>query len=98
MQVFDEDGGFATGGGWIEIQPQGEGDPSKANFRFNAKYKNGQPEGHLTIKYKDDNIDLKSTRIDWLVINTMSAQFQGTGTMKDIPKTNFRVLLGFICL
>jgi len=90
--VYDPAGGRATGKGWF--YPDGEGTLSpegKANFRFTAKYKKDVATGKLDFKDKDADIKLKSTSIDWLVISSVSAQFQGTGTINGEGLYTFRV-------
>jgi len=75
--VYDPDGGSATGEGWFD--PDGESE--KADFEFAVKYKQDVSTGKLDFKDKYADIKLKSTSIDWLVISSVSAQFQGTGTI-----------------
>ena len=77
--VYDPNGGSATGEGWFD--PDGESIP-KADFEFAVRYKKGVSTGKLDFTDKDADIKLKSTSIDWLVISSVSAQFQGTGTIK----------------
>ncbi|MHC4574207.1 MAG: post-COAP-1 domain-containing protein [Planctomycetota bacterium] len=80
LVVFNPEGGFATGGGWI--LPVNDGlnthPDVRANFGFNAKYKQDDPTGHLEFRYSDGFIDLKSTSIDQLVITGGKiVQFKG---------------------
>ena len=85
-------GGHTTGDGWF--YPDGESTLSpegKANFGFTAKYKGGSSTGKLNFQYKDADIHLKSTSIDWLTISAVSAQFQGTGTINGEGLYTFRV-------
>ena len=80
--VYDPNGGHGTGGGWF--YPDDESTLSsdgKANFGFTARYKNDISTGKLNFQCKDADIKFKSTSIDWLVISSVSAQFQGTGTI-----------------
>ncbi len=90
--VYDPDGGFATGGGWFYTDSESTLPDGKANFGFVAKYKQGSSTGNLEFQYKDADINLKSTSIDWLVISAVSAQFQGTGTINREGTYTFRVL------
>ena len=92
--VFDPTGGFATGGGWIN--PDGDSTlPSteeKASFGFVAKYsKKKGATGNLEFQYQLEGINLKSTTIDWVGINSTSAEFQGTGTLNGEGVYTFRV-------
>ncbi len=90
--VYDPNGGFATGGGWVNVTNPEEGDLGRANFGFIAKYKNNSSTGNLEFQYHDGGINLKSQSIDWLVISSVSAQFEGVGTIKHLPGTyTFRV-------
>jgi hypothetical protein len=82
LVVYNPDGGFATGGGYINVTDLADGDLGRANFGFNAKYKSAVATGHLEFQYKDGGIDMKSQSIDWLVISSVSAQFEGTATIK----------------
>lgn len=80
LVVYNPEGGFATGGGWI--MPADDGlntHPNvRANFGFNAKYKQGLPTGHIEFRYSDGHIDLKSSSIEQLVITGGSiVQFKG---------------------
>jgi hypothetical protein len=80
LVVYNPEGGFATGGGWIVPEDDGLNTyPSvRANFGFNAKYKKGLPTGHIEFRYSDGYIDLKSTSIEQLVITGSNlAQFKG---------------------
>ncbi len=88
--VYDPNGSFATGGGWIvpggassdpgDILPGLDG-ASKANFGFTIKYQNGAsavPGGSLTFHYKTGDLDLSSTGFDWLVVTNQNwAKFRG---------------------
>jgi hypothetical protein len=50
----------------------------RANFGFHAKYKNGDPRGHIEFRYSDGYIDLKSTSVELLVITGgRIVQFKG---------------------
>jgi parallel beta-helix repeat protein len=90
--VYDPAGGFATGGGWFYPDSESTLPGGKANFGFVAKYKRGSSTGNLEFQYKDADINLKSTTIDWLVISGVSAQFQGTGTINGQGLYTFRVM------
>jgi hypothetical protein len=80
LVIYNPDGGFATGGGWIVPLADGLNTypNQRANFGFNAKYKKGSPTGHIEFRYSDGYIDLKSSSIEQLVITGgMIAQFKG---------------------
>jgi PKD repeat protein len=85
--VYDPNGGFVTGGGWID-SPMGAyvNDPSltgKANFGFVAKYQKGAnvPVGNTEFQFKAGDLNFKSTSYEWLVVASSKAQFKGEGTI-----------------
>lgn len=87
--VFDPENGFVTGGGWI-TSPLGAytADPTltgKANFGFNAKYKNGAnvPDGNTEFQFKAGNLNFHSSSYDWLVVAGPRGQFKGVGTINN---------------
>lgn len=85
--VFDPEGGFVTGGGWIDsptgassLFPDASG---KANFGFVSKYKKGAdtPTGNTQFQFKAGDLDFHSSMYQWLVVAGPKAQFKGTGTI-----------------
>jgi hypothetical protein len=85
--VYDPNGGFVTGGGWID-SPAGAyaANPSlsgRANFGFVSKYKKGAtlPEGETEFQFQVGNLNFHSTSYDWLVVAGSKAQYKGTGTI-----------------
>jgi hypothetical protein len=91
--VYDPDGGFVTGGGWID-SPVGAyledlELTGKANFGFVSKYKKGAdvPTGNTEFNFKAGDMDFHSDEYDWLVVNQggTNAQFKGSGTMNGNP-------------
>jgi DNA-binding beta-propeller fold protein YncE len=85
--VYDPDGGFVTGGGWIN-SPAGAytADPSltgKANFGFVSKYKKGAntPTGETEFHFRIANLDFHSNAYQWLVVAGPNAKYKGTGTI-----------------
>ncbi|MEA1864274.1 MAG: post-COAP-1 domain-containing protein, partial [Euryarchaeota archaeon] len=89
--VYDPNGGHATGGGWFYPDENSTLPGGKANFGFTAKYKDNSSTGKLNFQYSDAGIHLKSTSIDWLTISSVSAQFQGNGTINDDGLYTFKV-------
>ena len=84
--VYDPDGGFVTGGGWIN-SPAGAYlyDPSatgKATFGFVAKYQKGnsQPGGNTEFRFQAGDLYFQSTSYQWLVVAGPKAMFKGYGT------------------
>ena len=72
--VYDPDGGFVTGGGWIQ-SPAGAYTPNpsmsgKATFGFVSKYKKGAnvPTGNTEFNFTTADFRFKSTVYQWLVI------------------------------
>lgn len=85
--VYDPDGSFVTGGGWIE-SPLGAytANPTlvgKASFGFVSKYQKGQttPSGNTQFQFKAGNLSFVSASYDWLVVAGARAQFKGEGTI-----------------
>ena len=85
--VYDPDGGFVTGGGWI-LSPAGAcaADPAvagRATFGFVAKYRKGQtvPTGETQFQFRAAGMDFRSTGYEWLVIANSKAQYRGVGTV-----------------
>ena len=86
--VYDPDGGFVTGGGWID-SPAGAYTPDpeltgRANFGFVAKYKKGQitPDGNTNFQFQAAGLHFESTAYDWLVITGGErAKYKGVGTI-----------------
>jgi pimeloyl-ACP methyl ester carboxylesterase len=85
--VYDPNGGWVTGGGWIN-SPAGAYllDPTlagKANFGFVSKYHNGAtiPTGNTEFQFKAGNLNFSSTVYEWLVIAGARAQYRGAGTI-----------------
>jgi hypothetical protein len=85
--IYDPDGGFVTGGGWIN-SPLGAYTPNpnltgRAGFGFNSKYQHGAnvPTGNTEFQFRVANFNFKSTSYDWLVVGGAKAQFKGSGTI-----------------
>jgi PKD repeat protein len=95
--VYDPEGGFVTGGGWID-SPAGAyvTDPSlvgKATFGFVSKYKKGAdvPTGQTEFQFKAGNLNFHSDIYDWLVVAGPHAKFKGTGTINGGGNYGFMV-------
>ncbi|MEE8414440.1 MAG: PKD domain-containing protein, partial [Dehalococcoidales bacterium] len=85
--VYDPEGGFVTGNGWIE-SPKGAyaADSSltgKATFGFVSRYKKGAsiPTGQTQFQFRIANLNFHSGSYQWLVIAGSRAQFKGEGTI-----------------
>jgi len=97
VTIFDPNGGFVTGGGWI-MSPAGAyaPDPSltgKANFGFVSKYKKGSsiPEGQTEFQFKAGDLNFHSSAYDFgsLVVSNFKAQYKGTGTINGVAGFKF---------
>jgi len=95
--VYDPNGGFVTGGGWIDSLPGAYRDDStsegKANFGFVSKYKKGAntPSGQTVFQFHAGNFNFHSINYEWLVVSGQRAQFKGTGTLNG--EGNFKFIL-----
>ena len=85
--VYDPDGRFVTGDGWID-SPAGAyaADPSltgKASFGFVSQYKKGTtvPTGQTEFQFKVADLRFHSTDYQWLVVAGPRAQYKGSGTI-----------------
>lgn len=90
LVVYDPEGGFVTGGGWIDSPPGAcnfdsctEDTTGKANFGFVSKYLKGAkvPTGNTEFQFKAGDLNFHSSSYQWLVIAGAKAQFKGDGTI-----------------
>jgi hypothetical protein len=95
--IYDPEGGFVTGGGWID-SPEGAYEPDpflsgKASFGFVAKYKKGalEPIGNTEFKFEVAELDFHSTHYEWLVIGGARAIFKGAGTINEEGEYKFKL-------
>ncbi len=98
--VYDPEGGFVTGGGWIN-SPAGAYAPDstlagKATFGFVSKYEKGAtvPTGKTEFQFKVASLNFKSTSYDWLVVAGSQAKYKGTGTING--KGNYGFMLSAV--
>jgi hypothetical protein len=101
--VYDPEGGFVTGGGWIDSPPGACNFGActwdtigKASFGFVSKYKKGKsrPGGNTEFQFKAGDLNFHSDSYDWLVIADHKAMFKGTGTING--GGNYSILLSAI--
>ena len=100
--VYDPDGGFVTGGGWIDSPADAyKPDPTligKANFGFVSKYKKGAevPTGNTEFVFHVADLNFHSSDYEWLVVNQAgtNAQFKGTGTINGEGEYKFMLWAG----
>ena len=97
--IYDPDGGFVTGGGWIN-SPEGAYKPDlslsgKANFGFVAKYKKGStvPDGNTEFQFKAADLNFRSSSYEdmRLVIAGAKANFKGQGIINGTGIYGFMV-------
>lgn len=93
--IFDPDGEFVTGGGWI-TSPVGAyvANPTftgKANFGLNAKYHNGESTPRGETQFKFAGFNFHSTSYDWLVIVGQKFQYKGSGKVNNSGNYGFLV-------
>jgi hypothetical protein len=93
--IFDPNGGFVTGGGWIQ-SPAGAyiADPSltgRANFGFVSQYHVGAsvPTGQTEFQFELGDLNFHSTDYEWLVVAGPKAQYKGTGTLNGAGSYKF---------
>ena len=87
--IYNPDGGFVTGGGWID-SPLGAYTPNpnltgRASFGFTSKYQRGAnvPTGNTEFQFRLADLNFKSTSYDWLVVAGAKAQFKGSGIINN---------------
>jgi hypothetical protein len=95
--VFDPEGGFVTGGGWIN-SPAGalisnSALTGKANFGFVSKYHNGAslPSGETQFQFREGDFKFHSSSYEFLVIEGAKAQYRGSGTVNGTGNFGFLV-------
>jgi len=100
--IFDPDGGFVTGGGWI-LSPDGAYvlDPSltgRANFGFVAKYRRGknnshEVDGNTEFQFRAAGLNFKSSSHDdmSLVVANHKAIYKGKGSINGHGGYSFMV-------
>ncbi len=101
--IYDPDGGFVTGGGWID-SPAGAyvPDPAmsgKATFGFVSKYKKGAtvPTGNTEFQFRAADLNFHSQAYEYLVITgegSNYAKFKGIGAINGEGAYNFMIWAG----
>jgi hypothetical protein len=93
--AYDPNGGFVTGGGWIQSVP-GAYRPNltlqgKANFGFVSKYQKGAkvPTGETEFDFKVGNLNFHSSSYEWLVVAGAKAQYKGVGDINGTGSYGF---------
>jgi len=92
LPVYDPNGGFVTGGGWID-SPEGAligtAITGKANFGFVAKYKSGkntmdEVDGNTNFQFKEGDFHFKSSKhtdAELVISGGFKATYTGEGTI-----------------
>jgi hypothetical protein len=85
--IFDPEGEFVTGGGWID-SPAGAYTPNpeltgRASFGFVSRYERGAtiPSGNTEFQFRVANFNFHSSVYEWLVVAGARAQYKGSGTV-----------------
>ncbi len=93
--VYDPDGGFVTGGGWIDSPAGAYRDGAeltgKVTFGLNAKYGGNAtaPTGNTNVQLHAGELHFRSTLYDWLVVVGDLAVYTGEGTVNGDPGYGF---------
>jgi predicted extracellular nuclease len=100
LVVYDPNGGFVTGGGWID-SPAGAYVPDPtlagpASFGFVAKYQKGAnvPVGNTELHFHAAGLSFHSTAYQWLVVSGSMAQFKGVGALNGQDGYGFLITAG----
>ncbi len=95
--VYNANGGFVTGGGWI-MSLAGAYVPNpaltgKANFGFVSKYKPGssEPTGNTEFQFKAADLNFKSTSYEWMVISGSKVRYRGVGQINGAGEYGFEL-------
>jgi hypothetical protein len=96
--IYNPNGGFVTGGGWIN-SPAGAYRPNpalvgRANYGFVSKYQKGAtvPTGNTEFQFQVGNLNFHSETYEWLVISgsgASKAQYKGSGTINGVGNYGF---------
>jgi hypothetical protein len=85
--VYNPNGGFVTGAGWIN-SPAGAyvanpGASGRAHFGFVSRYQRGTtvPAGMTDFEFRTVDMNFTSTSYEWLVVAGAKAQYKGVGTI-----------------
>jgi len=100
LAVYDPEGGFVTGGGWInspagacQLTADCTAAIGKANFGFVSKYKKGAnaPTGNTNFVFKSGGIHFRSDSYQWLVVAGAKAMFKGEGAISNGGQYGFLI-------
>lgn len=96
LVIYNPQGGFATGGGWLIPEDDGLNTypDVKTHFEFRVEYDGNvmDPSSTFEFRYQDNFVDLQSTVIERLVVTGGKiAQFKGWAVVNGIPGNWFFV-------
>ncbi|HVE78701.1 MAG TPA: DNA/RNA non-specific endonuclease [Gemmatimonadaceae bacterium] len=94
--VYDPAAGFVTGGGWTDgSEGSGRGSrKGRAHFTVTARYGAGDaPEGMLNLRLRGEQIELKTDRFAWLVVEGTEARLRGAGTIDGVGQVEFLLVV-----
>jgi HYR domain-containing protein len=93
--IYDPNGGYTIGGGWINSPPGAyTPDPSltgKLSFGFSSQYFKGaaNPKGEALVNFLAGDMEFSALNLDYLSISGAKAQFRGFGKINGISGYNF---------
>jgi hypothetical protein len=95
LAVYDPDGGFVTGVGWIQspagAYPSNPALTGRARFGFVSRYLPGAntPSGRTEFHFQVANLNFRSSTYERLVVAGARAQFKGTGAINNAGDYGF---------
>lgn len=93
--VYDPEGGFVTGGGWIsspkDAYPADRSLEGRAVLSFVSRYQKGHtvPHGKVQFQFQSANLRFNGTGQEWLVIAGHRAQCKGSGRINNAGDYGF---------
>ena len=93
--IYDPEGGFVTGGGWIDSPPGAcVADATlsgRATFGFVSRYQKGRmnPTGQTQFQFQAGDFQFHSTSYEWLVVRGAAAQYKGAGLVNGMGDYGF---------
>jgi len=93
--VYDPQGGFVTGSGWIDSPAGALGADlsltGRGQFAFVSRYQKGAkvPTGETQFQFRMADLSFRSSAYEWLVVAGASAKYKGTGTINGAGNYGF---------
>jgi uncharacterized delta-60 repeat protein len=95
--IYDPNGGWVNGGGWIDSPPGAFAQmptlTGRANFGFVSQYRNGASVPTGNTQFKFDSLNFQSTSYEWLVVSGNKAQCKGVGTINGSGSYRFMLTI-----